>query len=92
MSKKLKLKKPIINRSDICIDKNHSDNIAKMTLTAKDQKGLFGYIAKIFDEFGVNIESAKIHTSKNRVKDLILIKKNGKFVINIDKILHELCS
>jgi [protein-PII] uridylyltransferase len=91
MSKKLRLRKPKINQEDIIIDENHSNSIAKLTLTAKDQNGLFAYVASVFDEFGVSIESAKIHTSKNRVKDLILIQKNGNFVKNIDAILEKLC-
>jgi [protein-PII] uridylyltransferase len=91
MTKKIRLKKPIINRKCIVIDENHSKDIAKIVINAKDQKGFLAYISSLLDEFGIEIETAKIHTSKNRVKDLILVKKSDNFTENIDKVLDELC-
>ena len=62
-----------------------------MTIVAKDQKGLFAYIAKIFDDFNIEIESAKLHTIKGYAKDLILIEKNGNFCERQDDILDLMC-
>jgi len=63
-----------------------------MHIIAKDQKGLFAYIAKIFDDFNLEIESAKLHTLKGYARDLILIEKNGNFCSNQDEIINLMCS
>ena len=63
-SKKIKLNKPIIEKKEIEIDCNHSKMYARMTLRAKNQKGLLAYLIDIFDNFGIDIASAKVHTIK----------------------------
>lgn len=90
MKRSLKLTKPEIKKNEIMIDCEHSKTYAKMTLETKNQKGLLAYIVKIFDEMGIDIATAKIHTIKNMAKDLFLIEKNGKFCHNKDKILEAL--
>ncbi|RBQ30178.1 [protein-PII] uridylyltransferase family protein [Aliarcobacter vitoriensis] len=92
MNRDIKLKKPIIKRKDIKIDCNHSEYLASMKIHTKDQKGLFAYIAKVFDDFGIEIESSKLTTSKGYAKDLLLIEKNGNFCKNSEKILDLICS
>jgi [protein-PII] uridylyltransferase len=87
MSKKTNLIKPIIKKENIKIDPNHTAYLASMRIVAKDQKGLFAYIARIFDDFNVEIESAKLHTLKGYARDLILIEKNGNFCTNQDEII-----
>ena len=62
------------------------------SIVAKDQKGLFAYIAKIFDDFNIEIESAKLHTIKGYAKDLLLIEKNGNFCGNQDDIIDLMCT
>ncbi len=91
MTKTTKLLIPTIKKEGIKIDCNHTAYLASMHITAKDQKGLFAYIAKIFDDFGIEIESAKLNTIKGYAKDLILIEKNGNFCSNQEKILDLLC-
>ncbi len=91
MTKTTKLKVPIIKKRNIRINCNHTAYLASMHITTKDQKGLFAYIAKIFDDFKIDIESAKLHTIKGYAKDLILIEKNGNFCCNQDEILELLC-
>ena len=39
---------------------------------------------------GIDIATAKIHTLKNRVKDMFLIEKNGNFCHNVDTITDKL--
>ena len=90
MQKKVPYKKVTISKDDIQIDCNHSEDLASLSIETKDQKGLFAYIAKIFDDFGIEIQSAKIHTHKNRVKDLLLLEKNGNFCNNTNLIIKEL--
>ncbi len=88
MSKTTPTKVPIIKKDDIKINCNHSSDLASMQLIAKDQKGLFAYIAKIFDDFNIEIESAKIHTLNGYARDLILIEKNSNFCTNQEKIVN----
>ncbi len=90
MSKQIALKKPIIQKSGIHIDCNHSKTYATMSLEAPNQKGLLAYVAKVFDDFGIDIATAKIHTVRNRAKDLFLIEKNGRFCTRVEEILQKL--
>ena len=88
MTKTLKLKKPFILKDEIEINCDHTEELAELAIKTKDQKGLFAYIAKVFDDFNIEIESAKIHTSKDKVRDLILIEKNGHFCPNQETIVN----
>lgn len=91
MSKVIPLKKPQINREEISIDCNHTQYLAEMKVKSKDQKGLFAYIAKVFDDFEIEIESAKIYTSRGKARDLFLIEKNGNFCPKQEEILDMIC-
>jgi len=84
------IKKPEILRSEIDINCEHSQHYASMYLHTKNQKGLLAYIIDIFDDLGIDIASAKIHTIKNRTRDLFLIEKNGNFCHNIELIIQKL--
>ncbi len=90
MAKKIKLQKPIISRKEIFIECNHTDELALMKINTKDQKGLFSYIAKTFDDFGVEINSAKIQSIRGKANDLLLISRNGNFCKNKEEILSQL--
>ena len=91
MKKTTNLLTPIIKKENIKVNTNHTTYLASMHIVAKDQKGLFAYIAKIFDDFNVEIESAKLHTSKGYAKDLLLIEKNGCFCSMQDDIVDLMC-
>ena len=91
MSKTVITKTPTIKKDDIRIDCNHTAYLASMHIIAKDQKGLFAYIAKIFDDFKVEIESAKLHTLNGYARDLILIEKNGNFCSKQEEIINLIC-
>lgn len=91
MSKKVKLHQPIIKKEQIKIDTNHTSYLASMKIKTKDQKGLLAYIGSIFDDFEIEIESAKIFTSRGQVRDLFLIEKNGNFISNSQEICNLLC-
>jgi len=86
----LKFKKPQIAANDIHIECDHSKEHAMMQLQCKDQKGLISYIINIFDNLGIDISSAKIHTKRNKINDLFLIEKNGNFCHNTNSIIKEL--
>jgi [protein-PII] uridylyltransferase len=90
MTKKIKIKKPDIKKDDIVIKCDHTDALAELKITTKDQKGLFSFIAKVFDEFNIEIQSAKIHSNRGKANDLLLIEKDGNFCKNQDKIIKAL--
>lgn len=91
MSRTTTTKTPLIRKDDIKIDCNHTAYLASMQIIAKDQKGLFAYIARIFDDFKVEIESAKLHTLNGYARDLILIEKNGNFCSKQEEIVNLMC-
>jgi [protein-PII] uridylyltransferase len=84
--RELKLKKPEIKEGEITIDCDHSKEYATMTLKTKNQSGLLAYLINMFDRFGIDIATAKIHTLKGRVNDLFLIEKNGNFCTNLERV------
>lgn len=86
----LKIQNPHILKEDIFIDCNHSKENAIMKLDCLDQKGLLSYVINLFDMLGVDINSAKSHTKRNRINDLFLIEKNGNFCNNTNLIIKEL--
>ena len=87
MQKKVKIKKPVILEKDIKINCEHTKDLAQLNIQAKDQKGLFAYIAKVMDSYKIVVESAKIYTSKNRVRDMFLIEKDSDFCDKKDEIV-----
>ncbi len=89
-SKKSTLHLPVIQKEELEIDCEHSQSYAMMRLHSTNQKGLLAYIINMFDEMGIDIVSAKIHTLKNSVRDIFLIEKNGNFCHNTDKIIGKL--
>ncbi|GIU01699.1 nucleotidyltransferase [Sulfurovum sp. TSL6] len=89
-TKKSTLTVPVIGKDELKIDCEHSKTYAVMYLNCKNQKGLLAYVIKLFDEMGIDIATAKIHTLKRRVRDLFLIEKNGKFCHNVDTIIDKL--
>lgn len=88
MQKTINLKKPQID--DVNVDEEHSNTLAKIVLNAKDQKGLFAYIAQLFDFYKIDIETAKIHTEKNKAQDVFLVAKNYDFKENFEKFLKNI--
>lgn len=91
MTRKIDLKPPIIKKEDITIDYNHTSTLVSMHIVTKDQKGLFAYIAQIFDDFGVEIESAKLYTVKGVARELLLIEKDRNFYKNQENIVNLIC-
>ena len=79
-----------IKRNEIDIDCEHSQTYAIMHLNTKNQKGLLSYIIDLFDEMGIDIVTAKVHTLKNRARDMFLIEKNGNFCHNVDTTIEKL--
>ncbi|MEA1879056.1 MAG: HD domain-containing protein [Campylobacterota bacterium] len=79
-----------IRKKEIDIDCEHSKTYAIMHINATNQKGLLAYIIDMFDDMGIDIVTAKVHTLKNRARDMFLIEKNGNFCHNVDIIIEKL--
>jgi [protein-PII] uridylyltransferase len=79
-----------IEKKEVNIDCEHSKTYAIMHINAKNQKGLLAYIIDMFDAMDIDIVTAKVHTLKNRARDMFLIEKNGNFCHNVDTIIEKL--
>ncbi len=83
-------KTPSIKKEDIDVDCEHSKTYVLMHLKSQNQKGLLAFVIDMFDEMDIDIVTAKVHTLKNRVRDMFLIEKNGNFCHNVDTIIEKL--
>ena len=81
---------PHIKEDELTVDCEHTQTHAIMYLNSQNQKGLLAFIIDMFDEMEIDIVTAKIHTFKNRVRDMFLIEKNGNFCHNVETIIDKL--
>ncbi|WP_107686883.1 HD domain-containing protein [Campylobacter concisus] len=84
--------KPNINKDEINFELNHSKDYAKLSINAKDQRGLMAYVMSVFDRLHFQVTSARIQTVKNRTRNLFLIEKNERLESKGDEILNLLIS
>jgi [protein-PII] uridylyltransferase len=87
MSKEVQLSKPKIKRDEITIDCAHSKTYAALTIQTSNQRGLLAFITRRLDEHGINIATAKIHSTKHRARDSFLIEKHASLCDNADQIV-----
>ena len=90
MNKNISLKEVNIKSDEIKLDCEHSLTHAEISVHTKNQKGLLAYIMQVFEELQINIITAKIHSSKYKVKDSFLIEKQNNICNNGDKIFNSL--
>lgn len=88
MEQKLTLEQPRIKPEEITIDCEHSKTYAQMHINTANQRGLIAYIMQAFDELEINIATAKIHSTKTRVRDHFLIEKQNKMCDNAPQLLE----
>jgi len=79
-----------IRPEEISFDCEHSLTHAEINVQTKNQKGLLSYIMNCFEELNINIITAKIHSSKYKVKDSFLIEKQNDICNNGNKIFKSL--
>ncbi|WP_103648218.1 HD domain-containing protein [Campylobacter concisus] len=84
--------KPNINKDEINFELNHSKDYAKLSINAKDQRGLMAYVMSVFDRLHFQVTSARIQTVKNRTRNLFLIEKNERLESKGEEILNLLIS
>ncbi len=88
MSKSTTLCKPIIKKTEIDLDCEHSKSLAKLSVSTQNQKGLMAYMMSVFDDEGIEVSTAKVQTIKNKARNLFLIEKSVELCENRDKILE----
>jgi [protein-PII] uridylyltransferase len=86
MSRHVEIKNVHITKEQINIDCEHSLTHAELSVNTTNQRGLLAYIMNSFEELNINIVTAKIHSTKNRVRDTFLMGKQNDICNNIDKI------
>ncbi len=92
MSKTMPIKNIEIKNDEVEFDCEHSLVHASLTIKTKNQRGLLAYIMQKFEELGINIATAKIHSSKNKVRDTFLMTKQDNLCHNIEKILKTIAT
>ena len=90
MEKSLPLKNIEIKKEQISIYCDHSLVHANITIKTKNQKGLLAFIMQKFEELGINIATAKIHSNKKTVRDSFLMTKQNNLCNNIENIYNSL--
>ena len=90
MGKEVTLRDVVIKKEGISIDCEHSLTHAEISVYTSNQNGLLSFIMHIFEQLGINIITAKIHSTKNRVKDSFLMEKQNMICNNSDKICEML--
>jgi len=86
MNKEVRLKPVIIKREEISIDCEHSKTHAEIKIHTHNQTGLLAYVMHKFEQMHINIVTAKIHSSKYKVRDIFLMEKQNNICDNIGKI------
>jgi len=86
MSREVILKDVVIKKDQIKIDCEHSKTHAELTINTQNQMGLLAYVMHKFEEMQINIITAKIHSSKYKVRDSFLMEKQHDICDNVEKI------
>jgi len=86
MEKSVQNKQIDIKRDEVTIDCDHSLAYAEININTKNQIGLLAYVMDIFEKLGINIVSAKIHSTKYKVRDSFLMSKQNNICNNVEKI------
>lgn len=86
MSWSIELKDIKITKKEITMDCEHSLTHAELSVNTTNQRGLLAYIMDCFEKLNINIVSAKIHSTKHKVRDTFLMGKQNDICDNEDKI------
>jgi len=86
MSRHVTMKEVSIDKKEVLIDCEHSLTHAEININTKNQIGLLAYIMECFESLGINIVTAKIHSTKHKVRDSFLMEKQNNICNNVEKI------
>ena len=87
MEQRITLTQARIKEEEISLDCEHSKTYAQMNIHTSNQRGLIAYIMHAFDTLDINIATAKIHSTKTRVRDHFLIEKQNNMCDNAPQLL-----
>lgn len=90
MDRKVKLQSIHLQKECISIDSEHSLTHAEISIHTINQRGLLAFVMNVFEELKINVITAKIHSSKYKVKDSFLIEKQKSVCDNVDRIYERL--
>ena len=90
MDRVVKLKNVEIKHDEITLDCDHSMTHAEILIHTKNQNGLLAYVMNCFEELNINIVTAKIHSSKYKVRDSFLMDKQNNICNNVENIYNML--
>lgn len=80
------LTKPEIKQNEFKFEPSYSQNYAKITINAKNQRGFMAFILSIFEKFDLKVANARIQTIKNRTRNLFLVEKTQ----NLEEIFNQI--
>ncbi len=86
MSKHVEIKNIHLTKDEIHIDCDHSLTHAELNINTTNQIGLLAYIMDCFEQLKINIVTAKIHSTKHKVKDTFLMEKQNDICNNTEEI------
>ena len=86
MQKEVRLRDIEIKKDEISIDCEHSLKYAELNIHTSNQVGLLAYVMHKLEELNINVATAKIHSSKYRVRDSFLIEKQTNLCDNVNSI------
>jgi len=86
MSKEITLQNIKLDRESISIDCDHSLTHAEININTSNQRGLLAYIMNVFEQMNINIVTAKIHSTKHKVRDSFLMEKQNNICDNTEQI------
>ena len=86
MSRHVRLHDVLIQKDEINIDCEHSLTHAELTIHTTNQRGLLAYVMECFERLNINIVTAKIHSTKYKVRDSFLMEKQNNLCNNVAKI------
>ncbi|MEA1983178.1 MAG: HD domain-containing protein [Campylobacterota bacterium] len=90
MTKVVTLKDIKIKKEEISVDCDHSLTHAEIRIHTKNQNGLLAYMLHHFEELNLNIITAKIHSTKYKVRDSFLMEKQNNICNNVENIYKSL--
>ncbi len=86
MKREVKLQNIQLTKENITIDCEHSLTHAEISVHTSNQRGLLAFVMSCFEELNINVVTAKIHSSKHKVKDSFLIEKQNNLCDNTGEI------
>ncbi len=90
MDRDVPLKEVSIKTDEITLECEHSLTHAELTIHTANQTGLLAYIMHKLEKLQINVVTAKIHSSKYKVRDSFLIQKQNKICNNVENIYKSL--